>query len=493
MKVLLTTYAGPRRFFDMLLPDPGIAQLAGTLRGHGTTPMVYDLNLPGNSPAGLLRLIEKEKPDVFGMKFFDTGYPGSVELAAEVKRTYPACRVIAGGPHPSLFREHILHQTHVFDAVAVGEGEQTLPSIVEWVDGRRPKEDVPNIIYRQGEEIVCTDVSLTAHLDSLALPDYSVLDLERYFPLIILNTRRGCPHNCAFCAHNFVWGYAPDSGRDCVPRPLVRQKSLGRVMGEIAMAQRDLGVSLFGFADSTLPAELIVELSEQQASQGQRILWAAFGMVGQFSADELQLLARAGCVSLWIGVESGNETMLRRMGKPYRRSDVLRTFHDARAAGIRAIPGFVVGFPGEDEDSLADSLALVSDLEADVRVISPFILDPGSPVAQDPKRYGVAVDDDWECKIVGRGYRNEFDIAYYTVNGIPNDVYWRRFRDLCGYAGWDQDRSIAESEYATVLSRAVGLDHDAFLREVCSALLADDAKRLSGLLLRAWNAASSLT
>jgi radical SAM superfamily enzyme YgiQ (UPF0313 family) len=350
------------------------------------------------------------------------------------------------------------------------------------------KADIPNVVFRHKGEIVHSQTSLIENLDTLAFPDWQALGLEQYLPLLILNTTRGCPYACAFCAHNYVWGYRPDASDKAEQIPFVRRKSFERVQQEIERSQRELGVHLYGFADSTLPTRLTLELSEWLAGRRPRVIWAGFGMVNQFSAEDMGMLAASGCVSLWIGVESGDERMLRRMGKTYSRGDIVRTFRDMAKAGIRGIPGFVIGFPGEDDRSIASTLSLIPELGADVHVVSPFILDPGSPVSRRPERYDVVLQPDWECKIVGRGYTNEFEIPYYQVNGVPNTLHWQRLGGLSGYLGWDEDRNIAESEYATVLARARDMSVQEFFAEVNAAFRTLDEKKLRAVIRRTWRA-----
>jgi len=473
----------------MYLPDPGVAQLCGTLEDYGISPIVFDLNLPQNTFTKFLSMIRREKPNIIGFKFFDTGFRGILQLASIIRKELPDCYLIAAGPHVTLFREHIFHQTSIFDFIVIGEGEITIIDLIEYISGKRKRSDISNVMYVSDSELYQNETKLIDDLDKLSFPSWQSLNLEKYFPLVLLNDHRGCYNICAFCAHNYLWGYRSLSDRSDSPyQPLIRKKSLSRLVQETENCIRNLGIHLFGFTDSSPIPNRLIEWSEYLINIEERVYWTSFANINQFSLKDFSLFKKSGCKSLWIGVESGDERLLKIMGKNYSRQDVIDTFSELKHNGIIGVPGFIIGFPGESNISVNNTLSLLRDIETPIYVISPFILDPGTPVALNSYKYGVQLDDDWECKIILRDDLNEFEIPYYKVNGIPNNEVWAYLEKITPYKGWDADRTIAESEYAAVLAAALDIPIDHFVRGVTEALSSPDPELINKIIKEVWEA-----
>lgn len=479
MRVALATYAGPTPFFDLLIPDRGLAILASILERRGADYRIFDLNRLDYSCGQFLSDLRQFNPDVVGFKFFDTGFAAVELLAAQIRREFPRALVIAGGPHVTLFQEHILHTTSVFDVLVYGEGERAFPLLLDAHARNGRFESVPGVIYRREDGTIHrTAQDLVHDLDALPFPKWDALPLEDYLPIAMLNVTRGCPFTCSFCAHNHTWGYREKPGGY---EPVVRKRSVPSVLQEVEHAQR-CGLSLFGFTDSIPLPNLWRSLAQGFIGLKQPVFWTSFAYVGHFTEKDLTLLAQSGCAALWYGVESGNESLRRAMGKNFSNADVLQTFHWCRTAGIAAIPGFIIGFPGETLESLSDTMKLRDALEVPVSVLSPFILDPGSPVCFAPEKFAIELREDWQCLIIRRMGLNEFEIPYYTVHGRSNVELWNHWSAHCDYPGYTRDRNVAESEFAYLIAKATGRDATAVVRDLDTSLKTFNKEALRTLL-----------
>ncbi|MFI5329697.1 MAG: B12-binding domain-containing radical SAM protein [Desulfobaccales bacterium] len=487
MKIIIATYSGKKLFFDMFIPDPGVAQIFGTLENHGIKPTFFDLNLPDNSFSKFLGFVRSEKPNLIAFKFFDTGFRAVIQLAEIIKKDNPNCIVIGVGPHVSLFREHIFHKTSIFDLIIVGEGELAVIDLIDYIIGKRSKHDIRNAIFQSDGDIIHNDVVLVNNLDSIALPNWFSLNLEQYFPLILLSDHRGCYQRCAFCAHNYLWGYRLLENESFCYETVVRQKSLDRLCLETEILLQK-GIRLFGFTDSSPMPNRLKDWSNFLLSSQKCVFWTSFANINQFSNDDFKFLNKAGCKSLWIGVETGDEEILAKMGKSFKGEDVIRTSIELENNSILGVFGFIIGFPGETNLSIKKTLSLINRLQSNIYVISPFILDPGTPVAINPNHYAVSFENDWECSIALRDELNEFEIPYYRINGIPNDQVWASFEKDIPYKGWDADRTIAESEYAAVLAAALDIPINFFVKKITEALSAPDSTDIYKIIKDIWKA-----
>lgn len=480
MKVVLASYAGETRYFDFLIPDRGIAQLAAILTQRGVDLRIYDLNRIDLTFGRFLFEVESFQPDVVGFKFFDTGFSSICTLAGRIRDTLPSTTIVAGGPHVSLFREHILHSTNVFDLVIYGEGERALVRLLDAVANGKSYSDIPGAIFRDDTGIIITTPQdLIRDLDELPMPRWDLLDLEMYLPIIMLNVYRGCPLTCAFCAHNRTWGYKE---RENSYTPIVRHASVGKVMAEITYATESLGVRSFGFTDSTPIPSVWRTIAREIICKNYNIAWTSFAYVGDFDNRDFSLFKKSGCAALWYGLESGDPELRSVMGKHFSNADIHETFRLARTHDIVPIPGFILNFPGETDTSFAATVHMAKELDAPVTVFSPYILDPGTPVAMNPNAYQVSLEPDWECTIVKRVGLTEFEIPYYRVDGIDNVTRWKRLLQTGVYPGFEKDRVIAESEYGYLLASTYEVDPKEIVASLDNALKLGDIVNLRSIL-----------
>jgi hypothetical protein len=181
---------------------------------------------------------------------------------------------------------------------------------------------------------------------------------------------RGCPYRCAFCDYPFLF----DDNK-------FRMRSAKKIAADWALMTAQ-GIEFIVCLDSlfTMPKRRLVELCELLIERQVNVEWLCYAR-----ADDLEdvavteLMRRAGCRSVNVGVESGSQLILDNMNK---RSTVAANgigIRNARAAGIRVTANFVVGFPGETPETLAETLAFIETYRPDACGVYPLNL--GSAVA----------------------------------------------------------------------------------------------------------------
>lgn len=482
MHVTLAVLSGRPPFFDALIPDRGLATLSAILSDRGISNDVFDLNRVDLSYGEFLKAVRKTRPDLVGFKFFDSGYIAADGLARLIRQEFPNTRIVAGGPHATLFQETIIQDTDAFDLLIAGDGERAILDIVDWVAGDRGLDAIEGAVFRTPlGGIRANPQGIVRDLDSMPFPAWSVYPLEKYLPIAMLSTYRGCPYTCAFCAHNRVWGYEEQGHRY---RPILRQRSIASVEAETREATQQ-GLRLVGFTDSTPLPPMLREWSAGARRNGV-LAWTSFAYVGHFSKGDFESFGNSGCAALWFGLESGNEHLRRIMGKNFTNAQVVDTFDWARQAKIVPIPGFIAGFPGDSPEAWCDTREFVRNLGGGPVVISPFILDPGSPVALDPERFGVTLIPDWQRRIVRRQGVNEFEIHTHSIGALTNVELWDSLRVTSGYQGYEADRNLAESEFAYLLERGTGWPAAEIVQDLDRSLKQLDASTLFKTLSRIW-------
>jgi anaerobic magnesium-protoporphyrin IX monomethyl ester cyclase len=320
-----------------------------------------------------------------------TGAPIADALAVTraVKALRPACRIVWGGWHPSLFARECAAEPAI-DAVVVGQGEATFRDIVERLACGRSLAGCPGTLAREGTTVTVGPTRPLEDLNTFPAHDYSLIPVERYFGLkrkrqIDYISSQGCRFRCAFCADPAVYargwtGLQPE-----------------RIASELAALDHHYVLDEVAFQDETFfthPAR-VEQLSDALIESGRRIPWTATLRADQACRMGERVFAksvRAGLRRVMVGVESGSQQTLDRLQKDVKLEQVIATAELCRSHRVGAIFNFIVGFPGEPETSVDLTLRLAKRL----RAMSPLFETPifyyrpypGNPLADQARLFG---------------------------------------------------------------------------------------------------------
>ena len=485
-KVLLVSFAGYPYTPSSLMPDNGLASLAGSLRdaGHvakildyGTVstlarlfperlskrvrPLAEKLFLEGRKLSWRERLLflkaglqldahqarettviaheiaqqaEAFGAGLVGLKLWNgDGFSGSVKIAEAVRQKLPDVRIIAGGPQVDYFRNHILEYTGAFDVLVAGEGEQVLPDLVEAMSLRKNWRGIDGIIWREGNSIHANPSRVLDSLDELALPTYEkgiypALSGHEKVKIGVVDESRGCPNRCAFCIHPTKSG-----GKWSL-------KSAGRVLAEMHRVMESIGTRYLIYSGSNTPARAAVEIANEILRQGLDVRYGCFGHVKGIAKADFNLLRQSGCEAIFYGLESGSPRILREaFNKPLDLVQAERVIHLTKGAGICAITSIIFPAPFEDGRSRAETLAFLRRISTDsVPVTIPGMI-PGTPWERKPAEYGFEKakrKDLWEYALT---YKikllfppSMWKPLPYTLNGRSSKQMFRECEQFIG-------------------------------------------------------------
>ncbi|MGB2879244.1 MAG: radical SAM protein [Candidatus Omnitrophota bacterium] len=314
-------------------PPVGLAYLATYLKMRDHEVKLIDMRVE-NEDFDYLSSIKSFKPGFVGVSFVSNGYKYSYDLVNEIKDKTGATIVI-GGAHSSTVRGKALEECKA-DYVVYGEGEITLSELVE---GKRPS-DIKGLIWREGKKInINPPREPLLDLDSLPFPDYGMFKLEKYSQKRIpLNTARGCPHLCTYCAVDLVIGRR------------FRARSARNVVDEIESWYKK-GFTNFGFNDSTFTENMkrAEEIAEELIRRGIDIKWdLRTGIrVDRVNKKLLSKLKQAGCTFVAFGIESIDPEVIGLMQKGTTFEMVERAVKDAKDCGLGVGGFFMIGTPGD--------------------------------------------------------------------------------------------------------------------------------------------------
>lgn len=396
----------------------GIAYLAAYLEQDGHRVHVLDYQIADYDIAAEL---ERIQPDVLGLSICSPAFTHAAALAREAKRALPELIIVAGGPHVTEYRDEVLRRCPELDLVVLGEGERTLPMLVErWSKGKGI-EDVPGVLYRQDGDVVDTGPGrVISDLEELPMMPFHLFDVKKYHPLpgtfrrlpsVAMATSRGCPYHCTFCNSRGLFNK-------------VRLRPPAAVADEVEFVVREYGAREIYFVDELFTAKRsnVMRFCEELLKRELRIGWKCCARVDSVDLEMLGLMKKSGCFMISYGVESGDDRILQIMKKGITTNQVRETFRITRDAGIARMAFFILNSYGETRRSVEKSLTLCREIRPDFVNFELFKPFPGiemrKQIENDPDcRIDRAIWDDWEEFTVGNRIfytQNDLDEAYLT-------------------------------------------------------------------------------
>ncbi len=425
-RVLLSPMYGDKKSFtfDCLTPNPGPAMLAASLMKEGHYVRIYDPNLPRNGLEGLEARIDEMckdgyKSTLLGLSVYQNGFFDTIKLAKRVKEKHPGIKIAAGGPQITTWDSHIYNVTDAFDVLGIGEGEYTITGLAEWADGGK-LGDVPGIIYWEDGKIRRNPPKVFTNLDELPSPAWQLFELDKYMPMFPLELGRSCPWaKCAFCVHGKLSGKR-------------RERSPKAAVDEIEREIDKYDVTNFRITDSSPTHRTLEGFSDEiigrKLKEKHDIKWCTLVRASEVDLPLSKKMRAAGCVSAFVGAESGDDRMLGLMNKGETTEENLNAVLALKGAGIRASESTIIGFPGETEESIQRTVDLIYKSMPDSVMIYPLGVMPSTPLSENPEKYGIRLHEDWrekfmktEVKLVGGRMKvpHYFDYA----DGKPNNYY----------------------------------------------------------------------
>jgi len=250
------------------------------------------------------------KPDVIGITTKSQNFKSVCIVARLAKEINKDIVLIVGGPHPSMAGSDIFKCAD-FDVSVIGEGEDVIVELLNTIAARENFHDIRGIIYREDGQIIETAPrEFIKDLDSLCFPHESapevLKDYEHYPRTAFRNifTIRGCPYNCLFCGSYKIWSRKS------------RFRSPENVVREIKHLQ-NMGLRLVHFDDDTfgVSKKHIHDLCNAIREHCPGLKWSSEIHVKLVDEQSISIMKASGCYSIQIGIESGNNEILKQMRK----------------------------------------------------------------------------------------------------------------------------------------------------------------------------------
>jgi anaerobic magnesium-protoporphyrin IX monomethyl ester cyclase len=375
-----------------VLEPYSLLQIGALLRLDGADVSLIDLNGRDLGYKELEGRVRSFRPDVVLFRFTPTTFDWDLRTASAVKAVDRDITTVGMCWTLRTMHRRVLDQSPALDIYVREEYEVTVPQLMHALAAGTSLEAVPGIGYRDGSEIKTTGAPVPLKdFDSLPLPAYDLLpDLEPYFvtapagrPFTILYTSKGCPYRCSFCT---------------VAGTPLKMRSASNILEELRYLKAEYGLRTASFFDETFTfnRKRVEDICRLLQEEDLHIKWYCNTRAHLVDRELLALMRSAGCRGISFGIESGSQRILDSVEKRISVEQARNAIKWAKEEDIKTFCSFILGLPGEDWDSVDETLRFVRDTlptSAQFNVAVPY---PGTRLYEQV--HGRAVDTDLDFR-----------------------------------------------------------------------------------------------
>ncbi|MBP7216681.1 MAG: B12-binding domain-containing radical SAM protein [Candidatus Omnitrophica bacterium] len=426
----------PREIQQKCFPPVNLLYIAAALLREGHVVDVIDANAQGLDNRQVSAAIKALAPQLVGITLLSEIIVPVFKLISEIKAENPSVKIVVGGAHANALPEKVLEEFGQVDFVLQGEAEESFSALCAALSGSIDFNAVRGLWMRvQGRPSNFLACGKIENLDALAHPARHLLkesyERNRYYiilrkerPVDTMITSRGCPFYCRFCS-NIAGEY--------------RSRSADNVLEEMVGLYRQGIRSIdIGDANFTFDRDRAVRIFRLIQKEKIRVTLRIKSRSDSLDQEIVQEAKRAGVYLISMGMESGSQEVLDRMGKGTRLGQNIEACNIVMNAGIQLNTGWVIGFPGETVRTIEETARLIIKIAPTTANINALVPYPGTEVYAQAKREGMLVGD-WSV------YQQ--DIPWVALPWLKS------YAKLAQWVSWVRRKVYFRLPYATFLLR----------------------------------------
>jgi|TARA_B100001971_G_scaffold77821_1_gene71715 radical SAM superfamily enzyme YgiQ (UPF0313 family) len=343
----------------------GVIYVATFLKQNGFNVKFIDAVINNLTNKEIVDIIIKEKPLILGISSMTCQIVNSIKIAEGIKSLDSNIKIAIGGAHISSTIDEIYKFSSCSDFLIYGEGEYTFNELVKNI-----KEDecdfyaINGLVFKDAKNKVTVNPPREPinDLDSLPYPDLSLADIKKYEsfyakskPFTGIIASRGCPFSCTFCD-----AYATHGRK-------LRLRSARNIVDEMEHHLNTSGIKQFMIKDSTftINKKWVQDICNEIISRKMNMFWTCNTRVDMVDKKLLKLMMKAKCYMIQFGIESGSQKVLDKMRKGITVEQIKDCIKICGKVGMDTTGNFMIGNPGEDEESVRKSIDLAKNLDFD--------------------------------------------------------------------------------------------------------------------------------
>lgn len=375
-------------------PPLGLASIASYSRSKGHNVKILDCNIECPSVESFKKYIKEFSKQFKEIKFIGlTAVTSNIKKAYKIaelcKKYYPNSKLVFGGVHATFMSNEVINKKYV-DFVVYGEGEITFEELLS----NKPLNEIDGLIFKKNKKIIRNNErSRITDLDSMPMPAYDLLPIEKYrpakgtykrLPAMSMMTSRGCPGRCTFCEKTL--------GIKMV------FKSAEKVFKEINYLIKNYKIKEIEFYDDTFTVykKNVLKLCDLITKNKTDITWTCFARVDFIDEEMLKKMKDAGCHQIMYGVESTNGEVLKNINKKIQIEQVVKAVKWTKNVGIECRVAFMVGNPGDTVEIIKENIKFVNEIDPDLLVVNITTPFPGTAMFDWAKSKNLLLTYDWD-------------------------------------------------------------------------------------------------
>lgn len=335
----------------------GALHLTAALEREGYGVDLRDVQLaeaPTDTVEGLADFFDTEAP-VLGISLMSDRMASTVFALREVRARRPELTIVVGGAGPTEVAGPLLEAFDHIDAVARGEGEETLVAAMRALreSGQGALAGIGGLSTRVEDRVVHgPDRPRLRDVDSLAYPGGCRNDITPYQDVSLM-TARGCPFRCSFCSIVALWGQR------------MSYRTVDSVAEEIAWLMEQRPGAFIHLEDDTFTVsrKRVVAFCDALDRRGLEVEWGCTGRVDMVDEALVARMAASGCRSMFLGIESGSDRLRAQVLKGFTSRDVFERV-ETLLKHVQVTAHYIWGYPSETLDDFYETLLHVGYLEA---------------------------------------------------------------------------------------------------------------------------------
>jgi len=355
---------------EVKIPPTDMAYIAAVLEESDVETAVIECLGSALTLEELLKELKTKTPKIVFIRTSTPTFTWDAEVAGRIKERLKV-KVVFFGPHVGIVPNDVIANPNV-DAIILGEAEYTIRDIALHGFSR-----TAGLWYKGKKKIVKNKRRPPIEdLDALPFPAWGLMPYKAYTagdimprrsPTLFLQTSRGCPFSCSYCPYPVAQGTR------------YRKRSAKNVLDEIAFLVNDFDVKniILRDAEFTLDRDRVVEICEGLIKADHDMVWRCETRVDTLDEELIGLMQRAGCMGINMGIESASDKVCRKIGrKPLDAEHTKAMVRLCGELGIHTFCFFIIGLPGDDLESVMETIEYAVTLGADVSqftVATPYL------------------------------------------------------------------------------------------------------------------------
>ena len=405
-------------------PPLGLLYVSAYLKSKNIDNAVFDTTF--SSQATQLDYILEKQPKIICIY---TNLMTKIEVIKLLKilktERYNFPKIVLGGPDVTYNVENYLKAGA--DFLIIGEGEETTFELYNAIMFGGNLHQVNGIAFIENNKIIQTTTRTKfKELDELPLPNREAINMHNYLNTwknnhgkssMTVSTQRGCPYTCKWCS-TAVYGQS------------YRRRPANQVAEEMKMLKEQYNPDALWFVDDvfTVSHKWLLAFKEEVLKQDAVIPFECITRAERLNDEILQLLKDVGCFRIWIGAESGSQTIIDAMDRRVDVNQVKKVIQDTNAMGIETGTFIMLGYPGETEKDITETIQYLKDANPTLYTITIAYPIKGTSLYNDIE-HKITTQPDWETSTDREiDFKRTYSRKYYqyAVSKVVNEVEFHR-------------------------------------------------------------------